>query len=145
MSPEEKAPILLCLDIESGSEDLVRYAMAEAVRSERPLQVLSVLPKVRGEKSHAGARERLDAMVSRAVEATGASGSPELIVEISHGQRVEDEILRQIESLQPAMVIMGRRRHRGKEHMFIQSSTACVLADLSVPVLVVPIPAEEKK
>ena len=144
MSHEGQAPILLCLDLEIGSGELIRYAMTEAMRSGSPLQVLSVLPKVRGEKSHAAARERLEAMVSRALEATGTNERPELIVEIPHGGRVEDEILHQIEALHPAMVILGRRRHHGKEHMFIQSSTACVLADLSVPVLVVPIPAEEK-
>ncbi|MFQ5465787.1 MAG: universal stress protein, partial [Thermodesulfobacteriota bacterium] len=104
--PDDNGTILLCLDLEAGSEELARKAAGYASRLESPLHVLYVLPQSSGETEDA-ARGRLKELTDGALE-----GVDVLAVVVRRGC-VEDHIMDYAAENAVDMVVLGHR-HRAR-------------------------------
>ncbi len=130
--PDEKRPILLCLDLEAGSEELARHAAIYAKSMNRPMHVLYVLPD-RSPETEPVAQARL----KRFTDATMEGLEPESVV-VRRGC-VEEEIAGYIREKGMDMVILGHRQKARRERIYVGSSVRTVISLAPVPVLVVPI------
>ena len=125
-------PLLLCLDLEVGSDVLAAYASRLVKRCELPVHVLYVLPKASKEtEEHAYRRlkeitdktfrgDQVDAVIVR-------RGIPEdHIVSYANQQLFE-------------FVILGRRRRSTLERIYVGGTTCAVISLSHAPVLVVSV------
>jgi len=131
----KKRPILLCLDLEAGSEELARHGLLYAERLGRPLHVLYVMP--------VSSRETEDAVVERFKRFTEGilAGLSVEAFAIRRGL-VEDHIVEYIRENSVEIVILGHRHKAKKERVYVGSTVKTVIALAPGPVLVVPIDSE---
>ncbi len=134
--PDEKRPILLCLDLEAGSEELIRCGTGYARCMDRPLHLLYVLPRSSSETEDA-ACERLKGLAKRTLE----DALTEAIV-VRRGN-TEDLIVDYVKEKKVAMVVLGHRHKAKRERVYVGSTVKTVISLAPGPVLVVPIDGEE--
>ncbi|GMR04121.1 MAG: hypothetical protein BMS9Abin23_0010 [Thermodesulfobacteriota bacterium] len=127
-------PVLLCLDLEPGSEGLALRGAGYAERLGRPLHLLYVLPESSVETEES-AVNRLEAVAA----AVGTAG----VVAVRRG-RVEERIVEYIKENGVEMVILGHRHRARRERVYVGSTTKTVISLAPGPVLVVPIDGERE-
>ena len=131
--PAKTQPMLLCLDLEEGSEALARYAATRAANCNQPVHVLYVCPKAEGGPAIEDAQARLDTLVTDAlgdvtVEALAIRpGLPEETIAAYAREYAVDTI------------VLGRRERSTVERIHVGSTTSAVISLATSPVLVVPL------
>ena len=124
--------LLLCLDLEEGSEALARYVAGVVARCGQGLHIIYVEPTggVPGIKD-AGARLR--ELAARTLDKVNI----EKIV--CRRGVAEDEIISYAEQNNFDPIVLGRRQRSAVERIYVGSTTSAVLSLVSNPVLVVPL------
>jgi len=134
--PDEKRPVLLCLDLEEGSEELAGKGAEYAMRLNSPMHILYVLPQSSSEAEGA-ATERLKELTDRAFEGVGAE-----VLIVKRGC-VEDHIVDYLKDKDVDLVILGHRHKASRERVYVGSTVKAVISLAPGPVLVVPIDGEK--
>ncbi len=131
-----KRPILLCLDLEAGSEKLARRGAQYAKRLGGLLHVLYVMPASSNETEE-DAMERFKKLTASVLEDTEAR-----TLVIRRGRLVEDHIVEYIGENSIEIVILGHRHKEKRERVYVGSTVHTVISLAPGPVLVVPIDSE---
>ncbi|VAV83643.1 hypothetical protein MNBD_DELTA01-831 [hydrothermal vent metagenome] len=134
--PDKKKPVLLCLDLEDGSQQLACKGADYARQLNRPLHVLYVLPQSSSEAEGAAA-ERLRELTDRAFEGADAE-----VLAVRRGC-VEDCIVDYLKEMDVDLVILGYRYKARRERVYVGSTVKTVISLAPGPVLVVPIDGEK--
>ncbi|WP_457651417.1 universal stress protein [Rhodocaloribacter sp.] len=127
-------PLLLCVDLEAGSEALARHAGENARACGRAVEVLHVLPPHGPEKEFESARRRLERLARETL-----SGVRLLGIEIRRGVPEED-LTAYARERGAGIIVLGRRKRPEVERIYVGSTTSAVLSLATCPVLVVPLP-----
>ena len=133
MPEQEPAPLLLCLDLETGSEALARQAAELARRCRRPVRILHVSdghPAAEERKGIEAALARICEEMLAGIEITG--------VEIRQGLP-EETIVEAAGECDATMILLGRRQRSAVERIYVGSTTSAVISLARRPVLVVPV------
>ena len=133
MPEQEPAPLLLCLDLEAGSEALARQAAELARRCRRPVRILHVSdghPAAEERKGIEAALARICEEMLAGIEITG--------VEIRQGLP-EETIVEAAGECDATMILLGRRQRSAVERIYVGSTTSAVISLARRPVLVVPV------
>jgi nucleotide-binding universal stress UspA family protein len=125
--------MLLCLDLEKGSDALARYAGARAVHCNQTVHVLYVHPKA----GRGPAVEDFQARLDRLVTANLADGTVESVV-IRRGLP-DETIVAHANEFGVDPIVLGRRQRSTIERIHIGSTTSAVISLATSPVLIVPI------
>jgi len=128
----KKRPILLCLDLEAGSEELARHGREYAKCLGGPLHVLYVMPASSTETEEAAAK-RFKAITHRAL-----AGAEVKVFTIKQGP-VEEHIVEYISENSVETVILGHRHKAKRERIYVGSTVKTVISLAPGPVLVIPI------
>jgi nucleotide-binding universal stress UspA family protein len=127
--------LLLCLDLEEGSEALARYAANVAGRCEQKIHIFYVEPAGRTSVIK-DARSCLERLAAKTIPERN-------LEEIAIRQGIaEDEIIAYAGQHDFDPIILGRRQRSAVERIYVGSTTSAVLSLTSSPVLVVPLSAE---
>jgi nucleotide-binding universal stress UspA family protein len=129
--------MLLCLDLERGSDALARYAGARAMHCKQNVHVLYVHPKADNGPAWEDAQARLD----RLVTANLADVTVEAVV-IRHGLP-EEMIVAYAKKYANDPVVLGRRQRSTIERIHVGSTTSAVISLATTPVLIVPVDFSE--
>ena len=135
MPNDVQSPLLLCADLEAGSEGLIEYAATRARRCRQAVRVLYVAPPVLDGTARATAAERLHALVDAVLAGVEIAG-----VDVIAGVP-EDVIIQQAARWHADPIVLGRRRRSTVERIYVGSTTSAVIALARRPVLVVPVGA----
>jgi len=130
-------PMLLCLDLEEGSESLAGQTAGYSSRCNQPLHVLHVIPKG-GVEQEKTAMERLRRLVDKVLASVNVEA-----VGIRHGVP-EDSIVAYAKEHGTVPVILGRR-FRTRERIYVGSTTSAVISMSPAPVLVVPLGRKQRR
>ncbi len=133
--PHKKRPILLCLDLETGSEELARHSALYARRLGGPLHVLYVMPASSRETEEAAGR-RFKTLTHGTLE-----GADVEAFAIRRGP-VEDHIVEYMRENSVEIVILGHRHKAKRERVYVGSTVKTIISLAPGPVLVVPIDSE---
>ncbi len=131
--PAKTQPMLLCLDLEEGSETLARYAAARAALCNQPVHVLYVRPKAEGGPAIEDAQARLDKLV------TDALGDVTVEAVAIRTGLPEETIVAYAREYAVDTIVLGRRQRSTVERIHVGSTTSAVISLASSPVLVVPL------
>lgn len=117
---KEKDLILLCLDMEEGSEELLRRGALYAKRLNQPLSLLYVLLSsgIQDEVSALKSLEELAVSVPEAADATAV---------VRRGC-VEEEILDYVREESVELVILGHRHKAKRERVHVGSTVGTVIS-----------------
>jgi len=132
---DKKRRILICLDLEAGSEELARHGALYARRLGGSLHILYVMP-VSSRETEEAVIERFKALTEGALE-----GVPVEAFAIRRGL-VEDHIVEYIRENSVEIVILGHRHKAKRERVYVGSTVKTVISLAPGPVLVVPIDNE---
>jgi len=133
MNDTGRSPLLLCLDLESGSARLANWAAGMARRCELPVHLLYVSP---GHLSP-GKRLQLEARLRRVVEAPFRDIE---IAEISLREGIAEEVIvEHARNIDAHMILLGRRQRSAVERIYVGSTTSAVISLARRPVLVIPV------
>ncbi len=135
--PNDALPMLLCVDLQQGSETLARYVAERITRFPQPLHVLYVHPES-GSLSFENAQLQLDALVNE----TLAGVSIESVI-LRQGLP-EEIIVAYAKECAVDSIVLGRRRRSTVERIYVGSTTSAVISLAPCPVLVVPLILEEQ-
>ena len=133
-APQASGPLLLCLDLEAGSEALARAANAHARACGQAIAIIHLLPPHGPEKEREHARLRLERLVRETL-----SGIRLLGIEIRRGVPEED-LTAYARERGAGVLVLGRRKRPEVERIYVGSTTGAVLSLATCPVLVVPLP-----
>ncbi len=125
-------PILLCLDLEAGSEELARHCTAYVKLLRKPLHVLYVLRRS-GLEDEESARRRLREFVSGTISDVEVS-----TMSVRRGD-VEEEIVNYIKEKDVDITVLGHRHKARRERIYVGSTVKTVISLAPGPVLIVPI------
>ncbi|MFQ5585612.1 MAG: universal stress protein [Thermodesulfobacteriota bacterium] len=128
----KKRPILVCLDLEAGAEELALYAAEYARQSGQPLHVLHVIPQSSSEEEGA-AHERLKGFADK----TLAGVKIEALV-VQRGV-IEEQIVNYVGGKNLDIVILGHRHKARRERVYVGSTVSTVISLAPGPIIVVPI------
>lgn len=133
MSPDEISPLLICLDLEAGSERLIDYAARHARRCALPLRVLHVSRATLDETKRQEILVRIHKLIDRplaglSLEAIDIEpGAPEdVIIEVARRHDIN-------------LILLGRRHRSTVERIYVGSTTSTIISLATRPVLVVPV------
>lgn len=124
--------LLLCLDLEAGSDALVAYAAKWARRCHASIHALHVRQAPWDDRGLKEAEERLHALIDAPLK-----GIPTAI-QLESGTP-EDWIVKVAAACQADPILLGRRRRTTVERIYVGSTTSAVIALAQRPVLVVPL------
>lgn len=133
MSAENTPPLLLCLDLEAGSEQLIGYAARHAQRCKQAVRILYVSNGQLDEEKRASILAQIHALTEKPL-----AGIPLQGVDIEAGT-AEDRILKLAQRCQADPVMLGRRHRATVERIYVGSTTSAVISLATRPVLVVPV------
>ncbi len=133
---DDRRPILLCLDLEAGSDVLARIGAGYARRLGQPLHILYVLPRSGGETEDA-AMERLQGLVA------GAIGGVDSDILVVRKGCIEEQIVDYVKENAIDMVILGHRHKARRERVYVGSTVKTVISLAPGRILVVPVNDEE--
>lgn len=126
--------LLLCVDLEAGSEALARHTGEEARACGRAVEVLHMLPPHGPDKEFGEARRRLERLVRETL-----TGIRLLGIEVRRGVPEED-LTTYAHARGTGIIVLGRRKRPEVERIYVGSTTSAVLSLATCPVLVVPLP-----
>lgn len=129
---DKKPALLLCLDLEEGSEDLARYVAGMTRSRGQPLHLLHVEP-TGGSPVIKNCKARLKNL------AVGPLAGVKVEAIVIRRGLAEDEIIAYAKEHDVDPIVIGRRRRRAIERIYVGSTTSAVLSLTSCPVLVVPL------
>ncbi|MFQ5488058.1 MAG: universal stress protein [Gammaproteobacteria bacterium] len=129
--PGEYPPMLLCLDLEYGSQELARYAANRARRCRQGIVLLHVVPE------HGTDLDRPRQQLA-AIAATLLAHSRVGDIIIEQGI-AEDKIVAVARRHGASLLILGRRRRPTVERIYVGSTTSAVISLAGAAVLVVPL------
>ncbi len=129
-------PLLLCLDLEAGSDQLAQYAHAHAARCDLPVHVLHVVQHPLTDDDVARARQRLARLCREHLPAVAAEN-----LLVAHGVP-EEAIVELAARLDAGVIVLGRRRRPTVERIYVGSTTSAVISLARRPVLVMPLAAD---
>jgi len=134
-SPSEtlRRPVLLCLDLEAGSRELAEYAAGFATDCRLPVHVLHVLQSRLDETDRERNRRKL-AAICRAILPQVPAGQ----IHVDEGLP-EDCIVANGERIGAGTILLGRRKRRTVDRIYVGSTTSAVISLALRPVLVVPL------
>ena len=127
--------LLLCLDLEKGSEAMARYAADVADHCGQKIHVFYVEP-TGGISVIKDARACLEKLMAKTIP-DGNIGN----IVIRQGL-AEDEIIAYAGQYDFDFIVLGRRQRSAVERIYVGSTTSAVLSLVSIPVLVVPLSTE---
>jgi len=133
MSPDDASPLLLCLDLEFGSEQLIDYAARHARRCDLPLCVLHASRAALDEKKHQQLQARIHELIDHPLEGLRLQA-----IDIETGV-AEDVIVEVARRHDADLILLGRRHRTTADRIYVGSTTSAVLSLAKRPVLVVPI------
>ena len=133
MQLDDPSPLLICLDLEAGSEQLLAYAAHHVRRCQQTVRVLHVS---RAELD-AARSDALQQQIRKLLDRVFPDISPPAI-DIEVGL-AEDRIVEVAQRCQADPVLLGRRRRATVERIYVGSTTSAVLSLATRPVLVVPV------
>jgi len=133
MSPDDASPLLLCLDLEFGSEQLIDYAARHAQRCALPLRVLHVSRAALDEKKHQQLLARIHGLIDRHL-----GGLQLQAIDIETGV-AEDVIVEVARHHDADLILLGRRHRTTADRIYVGSTTSAVISLATRPVLVVPV------
>jgi len=133
MNELTRLPFLLCLDLEAGSDRLVRWAAQLARRCGQPVQVLYVSPGSLSVERRHRKKQRLQDLVAEPFQDLEIT-----IMDPREGiaEEVIVEVARQIDA---GVILLGRRQRTAVERIYVGSTTSAVISLARRPVLVVPV------
>lgn len=129
---DDKRPLLLCLDLEVGSDVLALYSLRLATGCELPLHVLYVLPKA-SKETEENALQRLKEITDKTLRQAQVDA-----LVIRRGLP-EDHIISYANQRLFEFVILGHRRRSTLERIYVGGTTCAVISLSRAPVLVVPV------
>jgi len=130
--------LLLCIDLEKGSDQLVQYAAQHAQRCGSTTQVLYVSRK----ELNKATRERILSHLHNLVDQPFAD-LPIKSIKVEAGI-IEEIIVNTARHNCVELILLGRRQRSRVERIHVGSTTRAVIALACRPVLVIPVdhPAE---
>ncbi|MDY6837730.1 MAG: universal stress protein [Thermodesulfobacteriota bacterium] len=131
-------PMLLCLDLDEGSEALARYVAVRAACYKQAVHVLHVCPKGASTSAIEEARVRLKGLVTAFLEQVAVEA-----VAIRAGLP-EETIAAYVKEYPVDPIVLGRRKRSMVERMQVGSTTSTVISLACCPVLVVPLDFSEE-
>lgn len=136
MNPDDVSPLLLCLDLEAGSEQLIDYAARHARRCTLPLRMLHASRAALNEAKHQQILARIHELIDRPL-----SGLRLQAIDIESGV-AEDIIVEVARRHDVNLILLGRRHRTTAERIYVGSTTSAVISLATQPVLVVPVDSE---
>jgi len=133
MSPDDVSPLLLCLDLEFGSEQLIDYAARHARRCALPLRVLHASRAALDEKKHQQLQARIHELIDHPLEGLRLQA-----IDIETGE-AEDIIVEVARRHDADLILLGRRHRTTADRIYVGSTTSAVISLATKPVLVVPV------
>lgn len=135
---DEKRPVILCLDLEAGSETLAVKGAEFAKGLGQALWILYVMPE-KSRESEEEALGRLKGLVEKTL------GGLDIIKDLNVRRgKVEESIVDYIKEKAARIVILGHRHRARRERVYVGSTTKTVISLAPAPVLVVPIDSGEE-
>jgi nucleotide-binding universal stress UspA family protein len=131
----KKRPVLLCLDLEAGSEELARFTATFIKHSGQSLHVLHVIPQSSSEEEET-ARERLKSLVNKNLAGVNIKAL------VALRGVIEEQIVNYIGEKNTDIVILGHRHKAKRERVYVGSTVRTVISLAPGPVLVIPIDSE---
>ena len=133
MTEAIRLPLLLCLDLEAGSDRLAHWVAHLARRCSQPVHLLHVSPVPLSGERQQKRQQRLGQLVESCLQ-----GLEITAVELREGvaEEVIVEVARQIDA---GMILLGRRQRTAVERIYVGSTTSAVISLARRPVLVVPV------
>lgn len=132
-SEQDHKALLLCLDLEKGSTELVKYAAQHARRCGLTTRVLYVTHT----ELNKGTRERILSHLHDLIDQP-FSDLPVETIKIETGV-IEEIIVKIARHDQVELILLGRRQRSKVERIHVGSTTRAVIALAARPVLVVPV------
>jgi nucleotide-binding universal stress UspA family protein len=132
-SETNASPVLLCLDLESGSRELAEYAAGFTARCKLPLRILHVLQRRLSDADIEHSRQRL-ADICREI----LPGVAPDHIHVATGLP-EDHIVEIAARYGAGTILLGRRKRLTVDRIYVGSTTSAVISLASRPVLVVPL------
>ena len=133
MATETMPPLLLCLDLEAGSEQLVAYAARHARRCGQAVHILHVSNTALDDETRAALMARIRAQTEGPLADTHIQG-----IDLEVGT-AEDRIVEVAQRCRADPVLLGRRQRATVERIYVGSTTSAVISLATQPVLVVPV------
>ncbi len=133
MTEPTRLPLLLCLDLEAGSDHLARWAAQRARRCGQPVQVLYVSPGSLSPEKRQKRKQRLQHLVEEHFQ-----GLEITRIELREGV-AEEVIVETARQVDAEMILLGRRQRTAVERIYVGSTTSAVISLARRPVLVVPV------
>ncbi len=130
--PNDNQPLLLCVDLQQGSETLARYIARRISHCVQPLHVLYVHPK-NGGPAIEDTQAQLDALVVEVL-----AGVSIKLVTLRH-DLPEEAIVAYAKEHAVDPIVLGRRQRSTVERIYVGSTTSAVISLAPCPVLVVPL------
>lgn len=137
MNETTDSPLLVCIDLEAGSERLTAWAAAMARRCRQRVRVLYVSPVERAGEQRRETEQRLHRIIDRPF-----AGVELEALEVRHGL-AEEIIVETAHRCAAAMILLGRRQRTAVERIYVGSTTSAVISQASRPVLVVPVVVQQ--
>ncbi len=136
MNEENRPPLLLCLDLEAGSDHLARWAAQLARRCGQRVQVLYVSPVPLSPAQRLEKEQRLQRLLEEPFQ-----GLEIIATELREGvaEEVIVEVARRVDA---DTILLGRRQRTAVERIYVGSTTSAVISLARRPVLVVPVPGQ---
>ncbi len=127
------SPLLLCLDLEAGSDELAAAAAQMAARCALAIRVLHVMQSPLGEADRRHREDQLRALCRKRLPPI----APEHLHLISGVP--EDVIIETANRFDTGPILLGRRQRKTVERIYVGSTTSAVIALARRPVLVIPL------
>jgi len=134
---DEKRPVLLCLDLEAGSETLAVIGAGFAKDLGEDLRILYVMPE-KSRESEEDALGRLGGLIEKTLGGLDIMKT----LEVRRGE-VEGSIVEYMKEKGARIVILGHRHGARRERVYVGSTTRAIISLAPAPVLVVPIDSEK--
>ena len=133
MSPDDASPLLLCLDLEAGSEQLIDYAARHSQRCNLPVRVLHASRAALDEKQQQQLQARIHESIDHPLEGLRLQA-----IDIESGV-AEDVIVEVARRHDAGLILLGRRHRTTADRIYVGSTTSAVISLATKPVLVVPV------
>ncbi|HHQ14110.1 MAG TPA: universal stress protein [Chromatiales bacterium] len=134
MMPEQPPLLLVCVDLEAGSANLVKYAARQARSCGSSLRVLYVSPS---RSAGRDVREQALARLHQLIDGP-FSGLDIDAVDVEAGI-AEEVIVEYARRHHVGQILLGRRHRSTVERIYVGSTTSAVISLARRPVLVVPV------